>query len=131
MAQSIQELKKAIDNGTQIQDKLLAAPHNTVKMDKVREIAANIHNSARTARHLYGETRELLDGLYINIQEELMKGKNMDSLQYQSLKKLRTKTTDAKKTLRGYNINKMEELAYKTVEAISKAGAQHYTYRAR
>jgi len=124
-------LRSTIAKGTALHDKLLLSQPNTVDIETVRAMNLHLHTAARNARHIYGETRELLDGIYFGIQEELSSAHNMDSKQYQLLKKLRTKTTNAKKTLRGYTINKMEEDAYKTVEKINKATKQHYTYRAR
>lgn len=129
MDEAMEILKKEVTKGTELQDKLLLSQPSTIDIELVRLTGSNLHTAARNARHIYGETREFLDGVYFRIQEELSTACNMDSVQYHSLKKLRTVVTDAKQKLRGYNINKMEELAFKTVDRINKAAEKHYPVR--
>ena len=131
MSEAMNLLKKAIIEGTQMQDKLMLSQQNTVDIEDVKKVVNNLHISARNARHIYGEARETFDGINLKIEEQFARFGNIDTRQYQLLKKLRQQITNAKITLRGYSINKMEETAYKTVEAINKATKQHYRYRSR
>lgn len=129
MADAMDLLKKAIQSGTALQDKLILSDQNTVDFEEIKKMNVMLHTYAKVARNQYSETQQCLDNIYMEIQQELLTAQNMDSMQFQGLKKLRTKTTDAKKQLRGYSINKMEELAIKTVERINKASEKHYSIR--
>jgi hypothetical protein len=120
-------LKETISKGTKLQDELITGEPNSVKFDKIKAMNISLSIAAREARGQYTTAQECLNGISVEIQEALMGADKMQ--QFEELKKLRTKNTNAKKQLKGYSINKMEELAYKTIERINKAMEHHYTVR--
>ena len=131
MDEKMTEIKKAIDEGTKLHDDLMLSEPNTISIDKVKDMNAKLHTVVAQGRLHYGETQSALEDIAFSIQLELNSAQNMDSMRYHGLKKLRTKTTDAKKQLRGYSINKMEELALTTVKKINKVAERHFTTRRR
>jgi len=125
------DVQKAITEGTKLHDELMLSQPNSVSYDKIQEVNAKLHAVASKARLHYGETQSVLEDISFRIELELNNAYEMDSMKYHGLKKLRTKTTNAKKQLRGYSINKMEELALTTIKKINRAAEKHFTTRRR
>lgn len=122
-------LKDTIAKGTKMHDQLITSQPRTIKMDKVSAIIAMLSTTAKEARSQYSNAQACLNGVAFIIQTGLSNAGNIS--QYEELKKLRTKTTNAKKELKGYSINAMENLAYKTIERITKAMSSHYPTRVK
>ena len=124
---SINLLKKTIIKATKMHDRLITEQKNTITTNKVRTIMTELIQASREARTQYTSAKECINGIAFDIQEALSSIKNI--AQFQELKKLRTKNTNAKQQLKGYNINALEALANKTIERINRAMEIHYTVR--